>query len=269
MERLRSDVNSADTYHRTPKIRRTGRHTAPSQVQKVTQKAGKAAPAMAIAGALIAAPQAAHAAVPTAAAPQAHATQQIRTDALVKTDAAVKKDAAIRSYKVRAGDSLSSIAKRFYGNSADWSYLYDVNKSTLANPNLIYVGQVLQVPESVPANAATYTPKHAKPATVLTSSTTLSGTLDCSGLEELWEEAGGSSGEAFMAASIAMAESGGQEFATGSVGERGYWQINPDHGSLSTYDPLGNAKAAVIISDDGRDWDPWTTFTSGAYIGRC
>ena len=31
----------------------------------------------------------------------------------------------------------------------------------------------------------------------------------------------------------------------------------------------GNAKAAVIISDDGGNWTPWTTFTSGAYRGRC
>ena len=93
----------------------------------------------------------------------------------------------------------------------------------------------------------------------------LSGTLSCGGLEELWEQAGGSSGAAVTAASIAMAESSGQQFATGGVGERGYWQINPDHGSLSTYDPLGNAKAAVIISDNGQNWSPWTTFTSGAF----
>jgi hypothetical protein len=97
----------------------------------------------------------------------------------------------------------------------------------------------------------------------------LSGTLGCTGLEELWQEAGGSPGEAVMAASIAMAESSGQQYATGGVGERGYWQINPNHGSLSTYDPLGNAKAAVIISADGTNWTPWTTYTSGAYIGRC
>ena len=43
------------------RIRRRGRHTAPSQVEKVAEKAGKAAPAMAIAGALVAAPQAQHA----------------------------------------------------------------------------------------------------------------------------------------------------------------------------------------------------------------
>ena len=55
----------------------------------------------------------------------------------------------------------------------------------------------------------------------------------------------------------------------GPVGERGYWQINTNHGSLSTYDPLGNARAAVIISANGTNWHPWTTFTSGAYRGRC
>ena len=60
-----------------------------------------------------------------------------------------------------------------------------------------------------------------------------------------------------MAAEIAMAESSGRQFATGPVGERGYWQINTNHGSLSTNDPLGNAKAAVIISANG------TTFTPG------
>lgn len=93
--------------------------------------------------------------------------------------------------------------------------------------------------------------------------------LTCEGLEALWVAAGGSTAVAFLAAEIAMAESGGYQYATGPVGERGFWQINPDHGSLSTYDRMGNARAAIIISDDGRDWSPWTTYTSGAYAGRC
>lgn len=121
---------------------------------------------------------------------------------------------------------------------------------------MIHQGEVLKVPYDPPASTTTTSPA-------------LSGTLSCPGLEELWKEAGGSSTQAVTAASIAMAESSGQQYATGAVGERGYWQINPDHGSLSTYDPHGNAKAAVIISDDGADWTPWTTYTSGAYLGRC
>src|SRR5579859_2575003 len=53
-----SAVNSSHRHRRPRKIRRTGRHTRPSQVQNVAETACKAAPAMAIAGALIAAPQA-------------------------------------------------------------------------------------------------------------------------------------------------------------------------------------------------------------------
>ena len=118
-----------------------------------------------------------------------------------------------------------------------------------------------------------YTPKHAKstPATTLASSDTrLSGTLGCSGLEALWEAAGGSSSEAFMAAEIAMAESGGNQYALSPTNDYGYWQINGSHGpSMATYNPIGNAKAAISISSDGTNWDAWTTYTSGAYAGRC
>jgi len=254
-------VNSAQTHHRSRKIRRTGRHTAPSQVQKVGAKAAPVCGAVAVVGVLAAAPQA-HAAVKTPARPAAVAAQ-VRTDALIRHD-----QPASRHYTVRAGDTLSSIAEKFYHNPADWRFLQKVNSAEVRNPDLIFAGEVLSVPSDPPATMA-YTPKHATRTTVLTSSSTLSGTLGCAGLEELWEQAGGSSGQAITAASIAMAESSGQQFATGAAGERGYWQINPDHGSLSTYDPLGNAKAAVAISDDGTNWTPWTTFTSGIYRGRC
>jgi lysozyme-like protein len=99
------------------------------------------------------------------------------------------------------------------------------------------------------------------------------GHLDCSQLEKLWENAGGSPGEAFMAAEIAQAESTGDEDATDDDGngtvDRGYWQINSIWGALSTYDPYGNARAAVVISRNGTDWGPWTTYKSDAYAGKC
>ena len=96
-----------------------------------------------------------------------------------------------------------------------------------------------------------------------------SGHLGCAGLESLWRDAGGVNSAAFVAAEVAMAESGGNQFATGPAGERGYWQIHPDHGALSTYDPYGNARAAILISQDGRSWSAWTTWTSGLFCGRC
>jgi LysM repeat protein len=242
-------------------------------VEKVADVATKAAPAVAIAGVLVAtAPQAqAATALPAKATTVA---EQVHTDAVVRhTDAAVRHTApATRTYTVRPGDTLSAIAQRFYGNPADWTWLYHVNSAVISNPNEIYVGQVLKIPSDPPADAASYAPKHAKTATTLTSSSTrLSGTLGCSGLEALWEAAGGSSGEAFMAAEIAMAESGGNQYAVSPTDDYGYWQINmPSWGpAMATFDPIGNAKAAIKISQDGTNWSPWTTYVTGAYVGRC
>jgi LysM repeat protein len=264
-------VNPSSRHRRPHKIRRSGRHAAPSQIQNVADKATKATPAMALAGVLVAAPHAnaaAGAAVKTTTAGTSTAgtnTGQARTDAVVVRAQASAQ--ATRRYTVQRGDTLSSIAQRFYGSSGDWNRLYAANRSVLRNPDMIFPGQVLVIPGHLPV-ASTSPPGHGG-STQVTTASMLSGTLSCGGLEELWEQAGGSSGEAVTAASIAMAESSGQQFATGGVGERGYWQINPNHGSLSTYDPLGNAKAAVIISDNGQNWSPWTTFTSGAFRGRC
>ena len=58
------------------------------------------------------------------------------------------------------------------------------------------------------------------------SSGGLSGTLSCSGLEQLWTSAGGNPADAFMAAEIAMAESGGNQYALSPTDDYGYWQIN-------------------------------------------
>jgi LysM repeat protein len=266
---LGSSVGSANEDRRPRKIRRTGRHTTPSQVEKVAEVAGKAAPAVAIAGVLVAAAPQAHAAV-SASAKVTTVAEQVTTDA--HTVALVQRaQPASRTYTVRSGDSLSKISEHYYGNSADWTWIYAANKAKVHNPDNIFVGESLTIPRSAPTGTTSYSAKHAKATTtVLASKTSLSGTLGCNGLEQLWEAAGGSSAEAFTAAEIAMAESGGQQFAHSPTNDFGYWQINGVHGpSEATYDPMGNAKAAIEISDNGRNWSPWTTYTSGAYHGRC
>jgi LysM repeat protein len=224
---------------------------------------------MAIAGVLVAAAPQAHAAEKTPAKATTVTEQQARTDALVK-----RAQPATRTYTVRSGDTLSSIAERYYHNSGDWTWIYAANRSKIHDPNSIYVGESLTIPYSAPSGTTSYTPRHAKAApkaTVLTSSATkLSGNLGCSGLEALWEAAGGSHGEAFMAAEIAMAESSGRQYAYSPTNDYGYWQINGSHGpAQATFNPIGNAKAAIAISSDGTDWYPWTTYVTGAYHGRC
>lgn len=80
-------------------------------------------------------------------------------------------------------------------------------------------------------------------------------------IKQLWIAAGGNPQSAPLAAAIAMAESGGRPDATntnrsGSV-DRGLWQINSIHGTLSTFDPMANARAAISISKNGATWEPW------------
>ncbi len=313
------------------KVMRSGRHATLSQVEKVAEKAGKAAPAMAVtAGALMAVPHG-HAAAPAKHSTVAEAVVTAKTEhtaagsysaagTLLATKAALASSAGLdtatqaaavsQTYAVRSGETLSSISSQFYGKAGDWQWLYHVNHSTVSDPNLIYPGQELNVPADPPANytlpaseapattpsvasapSGGYQAKHATPSSDAGSdsgsssapvsaptmvsnlssgpATTSAGTYSCRGLESLWEQAGGSTGEAVMAASIAMAESGGNPGAISPTNDYGLWQINGSHGALATLNPLGNAEAAVSISGNGGDWGPWTTYTTGAYSGRC
>lgn len=88
-------------------------------------------------------------------------------------------------------------------------------------------------------------------------------------LKALWIKYGGAASAADTAAAVALAESGGVATASnhntdGSI-DRGLWQINSVHGSQSTFDIPGNVKAAIAISNNGKNWSPWVTFKSGAY----
>ncbi|HEU4698819.1 MAG TPA: LysM peptidoglycan-binding domain-containing protein [Gemmatimonadales bacterium] len=51
-----------------------------------------------------------------------------------------------RTYTVKAGDSLSKIAKHEYGDAQKWHAIYDANRDQISNPDLIHPGQVLNLP---------------------------------------------------------------------------------------------------------------------------
>lgn len=51
-----------------------------------------------------------------------------------------------RTYTVVSGDTLSKIAKQYYGDANDWPKIFDANRDKLSNPDKINIGQVLQIP---------------------------------------------------------------------------------------------------------------------------
>ena len=51
-----------------------------------------------------------------------------------------------KTYTVKSGDCLWTIAKKYYGNGAQYMKIYNANKDKMSNPNMIYVGQVLTIP---------------------------------------------------------------------------------------------------------------------------
>ena len=54
--------------------------------------------------------------------------------------------AAQKTYTVAAGDSLSKIAKQFYGNANEYMKIFNANKDKLTDPNNIKPGQELVIP---------------------------------------------------------------------------------------------------------------------------
>lgn len=52
-----------------------------------------------------------------------------------------------KTYKIKRGDCLSSIAKKMYGDASQWRKIYNANKKMIGNnPNLIYAGKTLVIP---------------------------------------------------------------------------------------------------------------------------
>jgi LysM repeat protein len=165
-------------------------------MDKAVQRAGRAAPAVAVVGAItaggasgLAAAAPAAAATQVAATPgRAGAVQHARLDSAARAQpsraaraqpsrAARHARQAVRGYTVHTGDTLSGIAQRFYGHASDWPYLFHVNDAKISDPNLIYTGQVFQVPANPPASVrnGTYQARHAVTSGAVTTSAPSAG----------------------------------------------------------------------------------------------
>ena len=55
-------------------------------------------------------------------------------------------EAAGQYHDVVSGDTLSAIAKKYYGDANQYMKIFEANKPMLSHPDKIYVGQKLRIP---------------------------------------------------------------------------------------------------------------------------
>jgi LysM repeat protein len=221
-----------------------------------------AAPVVAVSGAMAAAPVFMTASqVHQALADTTPHAITAHLDAVVQPAAPAK-----RTYTVQAGDTLFGIAQRYYGHGKYWRGLYQVNRSKISNPNLIYAGQVLAVPRRHVVAAAAVT-SGSDPSSATTAATSPSaGTQSSSGgssasltsdvqsdiangnnllaIGQYLVNNGYSKAAAAGVASCVDGESGGNPESVGSGG-----------GGLIGWTPLGSAapNANIITGDSSSD----------------
>jgi nucleoid-associated protein YgaU len=76
------------------------------------------------------------AAAPVAAPAAAAPAQQVVPQAKIE----------VEYYLIKSGDTLSKIAKQFYGNANLYPKLFDANKEVIEHPDKIFPGQKIRIP---------------------------------------------------------------------------------------------------------------------------
>lgn len=66
---------------------------------------------------------------------------------VVSPEPVVEAEPEKQFYTVKSGDSLSKISKQVYGDANKYNKIFEANRPMLSDPDKIYPGQVLVIPE--------------------------------------------------------------------------------------------------------------------------
>jgi hypothetical protein len=202
-----------------------GRHRKPPRI-KLTQAAATAAPTIAGVAATVCLSSSASPAEAAVTQPPVLAMTQQSTNAMTPHPAlARRRAAAVRtpvSYRVRPGDSLSSIAARVYHDRSYWPVIYWRNHRQIRWANQISAGQVLRLPAKparVPSGPAQLAPP--LPALVAAPATSGGGATAPASVSYSGAYPGGAFG-----ACVVARESGGNPQVMNASGHYGLYQFS-------------------------------------------
>ncbi|AUH35377.1 peptidoglycan-binding protein LysM [Paracoccus tegillarcae] len=77
----------------------------------------------------------------------AHVEADLPEDAAPAGEAQAKSGAKPVFHTVAQGENLSAIAKKYLGNANDYHAIFEANRPMLSDPDKIYPGQVLRIPQ--------------------------------------------------------------------------------------------------------------------------
>ena len=61
-------------------------------------------------------------------------------------DASIPTNGKVEYYSIKSGDTLSAIAKHFYGDANKYQQLFEANREVIKHPDKIFPGQKIRVP---------------------------------------------------------------------------------------------------------------------------
>jgi phage tail protein X len=184
-----------------------------------------------------------------------------------------------RSYTLRAGDTLMTVARREYGpyRGAWWTQIYWANHTVIRYADVIAAGTHLTIPAPAPSAPAAPAQLDPAPPPVPSPAVTTqppapapspatqapqpsgSGQLSPAQVGAYWLGAGGPAWAEQAAESVAMCESGDNTNAQNPSGATGLWQILGQVVPGDLFDPAVNAANAVSkFNASGQTWAQWT-----------
>jgi nucleoid-associated protein YgaU len=57
-------------------------------------------------------------------------------------------EAEIDYYTIESGDTLSALAKRYYGDASQYPRIFEANRGIISDPDKIYPGQKIRIPKA-------------------------------------------------------------------------------------------------------------------------